>query len=167
MSAKSGELHFDRQGGDADAARAFDRILGVEHEIEQGRLELNGFRVDPPRLRVLIDLERNVTAQRGAQQRLQLRQNGSQIDLPARQQRRSGKVQQAPHLARSVLARVANRVDEVHEIGAVADTLQQQFGGAADRGQEVVEVVRCHRSIRRWHSDAEPPAPGARVASDS
>ena len=83
--------HGTGTGLNRDTALVADRVAGVDHEVEQGRLELGGVNVDPCAAALQLEFELHRLADGAAQQGLALADLGVEIHrlgaqrLPARE----------------------------------------------------------------------------------
>ena len=118
------------------------RVVRVHREVHDHLLELAGIRADRGRRRCGQQLELDVLAEQPLQQRsdrgedlVQIDRTGLQHLAPAEREQLVGELSRA-------LGRTADLAEVVGERRIAVRALQQQRGVAADRGQQVVEVVR-------------------------
>ena len=137
----SSRLDLAIGGLDRQASALRHGVAGVEREVDQHLFELRGIGAHRPQVRRQLQIDRDVLADQAVEHAAHVGDALVEHDDFRREDLPPAEREQLSGQRRRAIGRVEDLLDVGLERRAV-QLLQQQLGIAADRGQQVVEVVR-------------------------
>ena len=127
--------------GDRHRALLLDCVARVDREVHDHAFELRGARPNLARLRLQLDAQGDLRAERSTQQRLELTHHLARVDHCRLDRLAARESEELLDQVRTALARVARRFDLFEYLRPVAKLLRDQVEVAHEHGQQIVEVV--------------------------